>query len=78
MDDKCGGKTFDGVMEGEVRSEPGEKGFFHYHEDGFSRARVTWDTHGEVSGVSGAVSLPFKGVKTVKMVRPPHNSGVKL
>lgn len=34
--------------------------------------------YGDPSGISGANSLLLKSAKTVKMVRPPHNSGWNL
>ncbi len=72
--DEQGRKIIDGVTEGEVRSETGNKGSSYQRHDGFAWVRSRGTPHGNVSGVSGATLLPLKGAKRVKMARPPHNS----
>ena len=68
-------KTVDGVTEGQVRSEKGEKGNFHQRDDGFAFVRLRATPYGDLLGVSGTTSLPLKGPETVKMATPPHSSG---
>jgi len=65
----------DAAAEGVLRSKKGKKGHFHRHDDGFASVRSRGTPHGDLLGVSGTTSLPLKGPKTVKMARPPHNSG---
>jgi hypothetical protein len=69
-------KTVDGVTEGGLRSETGEKGLLQQHGDGLASVTSSGIPHGDLSGVSRATSVPLKGPKTVKMARPPHNSGL--
>jgi len=73
--DEHGRKIIDGVTEGEVRSEKGNKGSSCQHDDGFASFGSRGTTHRDLLGVSGTTSLPLKGPKTIKMARPPHNSG---
>ena len=68
-------KTVDGVTEGELRSEKGEKEHFHQRDDGFACVRSRGSPHKDLSGVSGTSCAPLGGPRTLKMARPPHNSG---
>ncbi len=52
-----------------------KRSFFSNRDDGFDLRPVAWDISLRPFGVSRATSLPLKGAKTVKMQRPPHNSG---
>ena len=70
--DERNGRIVDAAAEGVVRSK---KGHFHEHDDGFASVRSRGTPHGDLLGVSGTTSMPLKGPKTVKMARPPHNSG---
>jgi len=65
----------DGGAFGDVRSKTGEKGLFDQRDDGFACVGSRGTPAETFFGASGAISLPLKGAKTVKMARPPHNSG---
>jgi hypothetical protein len=69
-------KTVDGVAEGEVRSEQGEKVPFHQRDDGFAAIRSVGFLRRPFEGQRADLSAT-KGAQTVKMARPPHNSGIR-
>jgi len=69
------GKILDGVTEGEVRSETGGKGPFHQRDHSFACVRLSGTPDGDPFEVTGANLRRLSQVKTLKMARPPHNSG---
>jgi hypothetical protein len=46
--------------------------------DRFACVRSRGTPHGDILGVSRTTSPPLKGPETVKMARPPHNSGLEF
>lgn len=60
LDDKCGGKTVDGVTEGKVRSEYGQKGLSHQREGDFAWVRWCGTPNGDLFGVGGAIPHPSR------------------
>lgn len=77
-DDEQGRQIIDGVTEGEVRSETGNKESSYQHNDGFTSFGSRGTSQRDPSGVSGTNLLPLKGTRTVEMARPPHNSGLDV
>jgi hypothetical protein len=51
-------ETVDGVTVGEVRSETGQKGLFHQHDDGFACIRSRGTSHGDLVESAGRPFCP--------------------
>ncbi len=58
-----------------VRSKPGKIGFCQQHDDGFACVRASGTPCGDLLGVTGAIFRPLSESKTLKMAKPPYNSG---
>ncbi len=69
------GKKVDGVTEGEVRSERGQKGPFHQRDDGFAVLLPRKTSSRVLAGGRSTLARPDSGANTPGLAGPPHNSG---
>jgi hypothetical protein len=56
----------DGVTEGRVRSETGQRGLSLQHDDGLGCVRSSGTSHGDLIGVSPAIPVPLRRAKTTR------------
>jgi hypothetical protein len=68
----------DGVSRGEVCTKSEQEMLFHQHDAGFACVRSCGFPYGDLFEASGIIPRPLKGSKTLKMARPPHNSGSEV
>ncbi len=61
-----------------VRSKTGKIRLCQQPDDGFACDRASGTPCGDLFEVSGAIFRPLSEAKTLKMARPPHNSGYDL
>jgi len=68
-------KTVDEASEGGVRSEIGHKVLFDRHDDGLACVPSCGTHFGDFDWGQWGEPSTFKGDKTVRMARPPLDSG---